>query len=128
MSGFIWPSKDQIIAVHDASLKRFGGAEGIRDQGLLESALARPFASFAGREVFPSDIAKVCAMCHALVTNHPFVDGNKRVGAAILGMVLRVNGLRFKPRHEEFYAVILGVASGKISLESLTSWVLTQIN
>lgn len=120
MSGFLWPSKEQVLAVHDAAIVRFGGATGVRDEGLLDSALARPFASFGGNEAFPDDVSKAYALCHAIISNHPFVDGNKRAGAAVLGMTLRANGVQFKPRHTEFYAAMIGVAAGDVSLESLT--------
>lgn len=127
MSGTVWPTKEQVLAVHEATLARFGGASGVRDGGMLESALARPFASFGGAEAFPDDISKACAACHAIISNHPFVDGNKRTGAAVLGMVLRANGLSFKPKHSEFCAAMLGVAAGDVSLESLTKWVRRQV-
>lgn len=66
-------------------------------------------------------------MCHAIISNHPFIDGNKRAGAAVLGMTLRANGVQFKPRHAEFCAAMLGVAAGAVSLESLTKWVKSQV-
>ena len=127
MSGFSWPSRAQVVAVHDAAVARFGGVAGIRDEGMLDSALARPFASFGGIEAFPDDVAKACAMCHALISDHPFADGNKRTGAAVLGMVLRANGLRFKPRHDEFLSMMMGVAAGNVTLESLTDWARKQV-
>ena len=127
MSGFLWPTKEQVLAVHDAAINRFGGAADVRDEGLLDPALARPFASSGGNDAFPDDISKVCALCHAIISNHPFVDGNKRAGAAVLGMTLRANGEQFKPRHTEFYAAMIGVAAGDVSLESLTKWVRSQV-
>lgn len=120
MSGFLWPSKEQALAVHSTAVDRFGGAAGVRDEGLLDSALARPFASFGGNGAFPDDISKACALCHVIISDHPFVDGNKRAGAAVLNMTLRVNGVQFKPRHTEFCAAMIGVAAGDVSLESLT--------
>ena len=66
-------------------------------------------------------------MCHAIISNHPFIDGSKRAGAAVLGMTLRANGVQFKPRHAEFYAAMIGVAAGDVSLESLTKWVKSQV-
>lgn len=127
MSRFAWPSIEQVIAVHDASIARFGGLSGVRDRGLLEASLARPFASFAGVDAFPDDVARACAMAHAIISSHPFADGNKRTGTAVLGMVLRANGLHFKPRHDELLQTIMGVASGKTSLDELTCWVRTQL-
>ena len=96
-------------------------------RGLLDSALARPFASFGGNDAFPDDISKACALCHVIISNHLFIDGNKRAGAAILGMTPRANGMQFKPRHAEFCAAMLGVAAGDVSLESLTKWVKSQV-
>lgn len=126
MSDFRWPSRADVLTVQDISIARFGGAGGIRDTGLLDSALARPFASFGGFEAFPNDITKACALCHAIIANHPFIDGNKRTGAAALGMILRSNKVAFKPTHAEFYKTVMGVATGTISLESLTKWVSAQ--
>ena len=127
MSGFLWPSKEQALAVHSTTVDRFGGAADARDEGLLDPALTRPFASFGGNDAFPDDISKVCALCHAIISNHPFVDGNKRAGAAVLGMALRANGIQLKPRHDEFCAAMLGVAAGDVSPESLTKWVISQV-
>lgn len=127
MSGFPQPSKEQALAVHSTTVDRFGGAAGIRDEGLLDSALARPFASFGGNDAFPNDISKACALCHVIISNHPFIDGNKRAGAAILGMTLCANGMQFKPRHVEFNAAMIGVAADDVSLESLTKWVKSQV-
>lgn len=127
MSGFLWPTKEQVLAVHDAAINRFGGAAGVRDEGLLDSALARPFASFGGNDAFPDDISKACDLCHVIISNRPFIDGNKHAGAAVLGMTLRANGVQFKPRHTEFYAAMIGVAAGDVSLESLTKWVRSQV-
>ena len=67
MSGFPYPSKEQALAVHGAAVDRFDGTPGVRDEGLLDSALARPFASFGGNEAFPDDISKACALCHAII-------------------------------------------------------------
>ena len=64
---------------------------------------------------------------YAIISSHPFVDGNKRAGAAVLGMTLRANGVQFKPRHTEFYAAMIGVAAGDVSFESLTKWVKSQV-
>lgn len=76
-----------------------------------------------GYNAFPNDIDKACALCHAIISNHPFVDGNKRTGAAVLGMVLRANSIDFAPDHREFYSTMMGVASSAASLEELTAWV-----
>lgn len=128
MTRFVWPSVEEVISVHDASVARFGGLSGLRNAGLLNAALARPFASFAGVDAFPDDVARVCAMVHAIISSHPFADGNKRTGAAVLGMVLRANGLRFKPRHDELLQSIMGIASGALSLEEFTAWVREQVD
>lgn len=127
METFAWPSREQVIRIHDASIARFGGSFGLRDEGLLDSALARPFASFCGVNMFSDDIARLCAMVFSIIGNHPFVDGNKRTGTALLGLVLRSSGMKFKPRHDELYEIMIGVADGSVDLDSLTRWAKLQV-
>ena len=77
----VYLSLEQVLGLHRIQLQRFGGAAGLRDRGLLESALARPQMTFGGEDLYPDIPAKAAALLHSLVANHPFVDGNKRVGA-----------------------------------------------
>ncbi len=92
MSGAHRFTKREAIAIHDASIARFGGLAGVRDEGLLESALAQPWQTFGGRDLYPNDVEKVCRLAFGVIRDHPFVDGNKRVGTALLGAGLRMAG------------------------------------
>lgn len=85
-------SPGQLLALHAAQARRFGGARALRDRGALEAAAARPAATFDGEDLYPDDAAKAAALLHSLVTGHPFVDGNKRVGALAAELFLAVNG------------------------------------
>ena len=116
-------AKDQVIAIHDVAIARFGGLPGVRDEGLLDSALAQPWQTFGGRDLYEGDVAKACRLCYGVIRDHPFTDGNKRTGAALLGASLRLCGHHFKLRHDDFLRAMLAVADGSMSYEQLVEWV-----
>ena len=90
----IWlPSIKEVIEMHGILIRRTGGIDGIHDLGLIESAIARASAGFGGYELYPSVEAKAAAIAHGLGANHGFVDGNKRVGVAVMLLILRKNGI-----------------------------------
>ena len=101
---------------------RFGGLRGLRDEGLLDSALAQPFQTFDGADLYPSAIEKACRYAFGIISDHAFLDGNKRTGAALLGTYLRMSGIDFRPDHTAYLEVILGVADGVMSYDSLVEW------
>ena len=113
--------------MHEDQLRRFGGLPGVRDEGLLDSALAQPFASFDGIELYPSLVEKAARYGYGVIRNHPFADGNKRTGTALIFVFLRGNGIRFKPRADEFYDVVVSVADGSMAYEELAQWIEEQI-
>jgi death-on-curing protein len=117
----VWLSRALILAVHDEQLAQHGGASGIRDMGLLESALSRP----ANRAAYGDpDIAEPAALyAIALARNHPFVDGNKPTAYVALELCLRLNGLRFPVSDAEAAVVMLQLAASEISDEEFTTWV-----
>ena len=119
--------KETALAIHSAAIARFGGLDGVRDEGLLESALAQPFQTFGGEELYPAVAQKAARYAYGIASNHPFVDGNKRTATAIMGAFLRLNGCRFEPRNDELLATMLGVADGRVSFEQLTTWIGAQI-
>lgn len=100
-------SSGQVLKLHDALLKEFGGTAGIRDQGLLDSALNTPFATFGGRYLYPSLQAKAAQLRFSLVSNHLFVDGNKRIGAHVMLVFPAINGVELNYTQEELIDVIL---------------------
>ena len=115
-----WLELNIVLDVHAEQLALFGGADGIRDLGLLESALARPINKFAYGE---SDLAALAAAyAFGLARNHPFVDGNKRAAFAAIIVFLGLNGYDFDVPPEEATGMILGLAAGEVSEESLTRW------
>ena len=120
-------SKEQIILLHKQLIERYGGNHGIRDEGLLDSALNAPFQSFEGRDFFPTVVDKAVRLCTGLVQNHPFYDGNKRIGAMALLVMLDINHVHLHTNSAELADVILGLASNRLDGDFLLSWVKERI-
>jgi death-on-curing protein len=113
---------DQVLILHQRVIEESGGATGTRDQGILESALAQPLMSYAGQELYPTLIEKVAALGFSLINNHPFVDGNKRIGHAAMEVTLLMNGFEIQADVDTQEAVILAVAASEMNRESLLEW------
>jgi death on curing protein len=118
----VFVSLEQALALHEFQLKRYGGAKGIRDRGALEAALARPQATFGGEDLYPDHAAKAAALLHSLVMNHPFVDGNKRVGAHAAVLFLEANGFDQDFGPPALTELVLAVARGELSAEAVAIW------
>lgn len=118
----IYLTAEQVLFVHGRLIEETGGTHAIRDLGLLQSAIARPQASFGDAELFPDLFAKTAALMQSLVQNHPFVDGNKRVGITAAGLFLRLNGRRLAAGNEELERFTMAVAQGQVDLEVMTAW------
>jgi death on curing protein len=116
-----WLDVNIVLDVHAEQLALFGGPDGIRDLGLLESALARPLNKFAYGETGLAALA--AAYAFGIARNHPFVDGNKRAAFAAMIVFLGLNGIDFDARPEEATAIILGLAAGEIDEEGLSLWI-----
>ena len=117
-------NKAQIILMHKKLIEATGGSPELRDEGLLESALAAPFQTFGDRVAYPSIQQKAARLGFGLVMNHPFVDGNKRIGAHAMLVLLALNGINLQYTQAELFDIILQVASGEASYENLLLWVL----
>lgn len=116
-----WVTYEQIIAIHSRQLRRFGGAPGLRDEALLRSALERPVNKWQYEQ---ADLAVLAAAyAFGLAKNHAFVDGNKRVAFMAMMVFLRRNGVPFAPAPAHATAIILALAAGEVSEESLTRWI-----
>lgn len=115
-------SDEQLLQIHEAQIEQFGGSAGLRDRGGLESAAARPAMTFGGEDLYPDLAAKAGALMHSLVMNHPFVDGNKRVGAAAAELFVLLNESRLDASDQELEGVTLAVARGEMDVEPLTIW------
>ncbi len=121
-------SKKQIILLHDHLLRETGGAAGLRDEGLLDSAVSAPLQSFDDSELFPTVLEKAVRLGFGLVKNHAFVDGNKRIGAHAMLVFLALNDIDLSYTQDELTEIILGVASGEKDYSDLLIWVKTHIN
>jgi len=115
-------SLGEVVELHQRLLAQTGGAPGIRDVGLLESALAQPKATFDGTDLHPTLADKAAALGFALVTNHPFVDGNKRVGHAAMEVFLVLNDHQIVASVDEQERLMLDVASGTLDRPKLAAW------
>jgi len=117
----VWINKSEALALHNRLLALDGGAEGVRDEGLLESALARPMHIQACSDS-PSIVQMSAAYMAGIVRNHPFVDGNKRTGFVVGVLFLELNGYRFGATEEEATQVVLNLAAGKLDDAALAHW------
>ncbi len=117
----------QVLVLYRRIIEETGGAAGIRDINLLESALAQPRQTFGGVELYPTLVEKATALGFSLIQNHPFVDGNKRVGHAAMEVFLVLNGHEIKASVEEQEQVILSVAAGKMNRESFAEWLAAHV-
>ncbi|MFR3273985.1 MAG: type II toxin-antitoxin system death-on-curing family toxin [Slackia sp.] len=116
-------TRETALAIHSETIARFGGIDGVRDENLLDSALAQPFQTFSGQDLYPGPVEKACRYAFGIIRNHPFIDGNKRTGTALMGTYLRMSSLRFRPAHDEFLSAMLGVADGTVHHDELVEWV-----
>jgi len=117
----VWLDLDTVLDIHSEQLALFGGADGVRDIGLLESALARPQNRFAYGETGFASLA--AAYAFGIARNHPFVDGNKRTAFAAMMVFLRLNAVSFTVPPAQATAIILALAAGEVSEEGLTRWI-----
>lgn len=112
----------EVVELHRRLLGQSGGATGLRDFGLLQAALAQPHATFAGSELHPTLVDKAAALGFALIANHAFVDGNKRIGHAAMEILLVLNGFEISAPVDEQERIVLDVASGTLDRDGLARW------
>jgi death-on-curing protein len=112
----------QVLFIHNRIIKSTGGSQGIRDIGLLESALSRMHATYEGRELYPDIFSKAAALMESVCGNHAFVDGNKRVSITAAAIFLKLNGWKLTVSQKELERFTLAVASGNKSLEEIQFW------
>lgn len=113
----------EIVFLHRSILEVSGGLAGLRDLGALESAIAQPRASFGGEELHVTVTEKAAALCFSLVQNHPFLDGNKRVGHAAMETFLVLNGFEIEATVDDQERIVLDVAAGRLDRAGLAEWV-----
>lgn len=113
---------EQILFLHARLIDETGGSHGVRDLGLLLSAVGRPQASFEGQEFYPDLFSKAAALLDSLIRNHPFIDGNKRTGVSAAGVFLVRNGFHLTASNPDLEALAIAVAQSKTTVEAIASW------
>ena len=117
-----WLSLAEVLDLHRQLIEQSGGSPGIRDLGLLEASLAQPWQTFGGIDLYPEFLQKVACLGFSLIQNHPFVDGNKRIGHAAMEVVMLLNGMELMASVDESEPVVLKIATGAFGRESLARW------
>lgn len=110
------------LAIHSNIVRASGGADGVRELGLLESALSRPFQTFDGNDLYPDILSKGAAILESVVKNHPFIDGNKRAGYVLMHVLLLDHGKNLHATEDEKYDLVIAVAEGRMVFEDIVSW------
>ena len=116
-------SRSQILDLHNEMVSEFGGKAGVRDDNLLDSALGAPFQTFGGSDLYPDVLEKSARLAYGIIRNHPFYDGNKRMGLHLMLLFQELNGIRIKYKDKEVVDLIVSVASGQTDEDGLYGWV-----
>lgn len=117
-------SLEYVEKIHNSVITREGGSSGIRDYGLLEAAIARPYQTFDGIELYPTPIDKAAAILESILTNHPFVDGNKRTGYVLMRLILLKSNTDINANEDTKYDFVINVAEGKSDFDTIKAWLL----
>lgn len=117
-------SKEKILLLHQIMGEATGGSVGVRDEGLLESAIESAFSSFDGKDLYPTKEEKGAKLGFSLVSNHAFLDGNKRIGVYVMLSFLEMNGVRIRCDDQELVRVGLSLADGSMKYEDLLNWII----
>jgi len=113
----------EVLMIHELAIIKFGGASGVRDTALLESAIYRPYATFNQQELYPTSIDKAAAIIESIVKNHPFTDGNKRTGYILMRLTLLKNGMDIIASEEDKYNFVINIAAGKLEYDKIKDWI-----
>jgi len=122
VKNIIFLKTEQVLFIHDQMVKRFGGSHGLRDLGLVESAVARPQATFSREYLYISIFDKAAALFQSLLKNHSFVDGNKRTALTSAGLFLKKNGYKLVNQHKEEVEFAVRVDNGNLTVEQISKW------
>lgn len=117
---YLYPK--QVLYLYQQIIQQSGGSVGLRDEGLLESAVYRPQSSFGGQDLYPDLFSKTAALGHSIISNHPFVDGNKRVGFEVMRLMLRLNGYDLHASLEAKFAFVMEIAKGRRTEQAIADW------
>ena len=115
-------STEVVLKIHKLLIDQFGGSHGVRDKSSLSSAINRPFATFDQKELYPEPVDKAAAILESIVTNHPFIDGNKRTGYVLARLLLLKSGLDIEAPQEDKYEMVMAVSKGEWKFEQIRGW------
>ncbi|MBK9105115.1 MAG: type II toxin-antitoxin system death-on-curing family toxin [Saprospiraceae bacterium] len=116
-------SFEEATQIHELLIQKFGGSTGLRDPEALKSALTRPYQTFEGQDLYLTPETKAAAVLESIISNHPFLDGNKRLGFVLMKLILLEAGLSIRATHGEVYSFIIKVATGEHNINSITNWI-----
>lgn len=119
----IWITADDVIQIHSRVIQRSGGMDGLRDRSSLEAAISAPMQSFGGQDLYPTTVEKIARLGYGLASNHAFVDGNKRIGAMMMQLLLKWNGLQMSLRSGELADMFISIADGSAGESDLLAWI-----
>jgi death-on-curing protein len=114
---------NEVEKIHDLLIDKFGGARGIRDKGLLESSINRPFQTFNGQELYPNPVDKAAAIFESIITNHPFIDGNKRTAYVLMRLMLKSHNIDINLGQNDKYDFVIKAASGQLTFDQIKIWI-----
>jgi len=114
--------KESILKLHELSIIKYGGSQGIRDEGMMESAISRPYQTFAGEDLYPTSIQKAAAIAESIIINHPFIDGNKRTGYLAMLAILEEGKIELNAPNDAIYDFVIKISTGEIRFEQIVEW------
>lgn len=112
-----------VLNIHNILIEKFGGSKGIRDQGSLESAINRPFATFDNQDLYPTPEEKSAAILESILINHPFIDGNKRTAYVLMRLILLDNGLDVAATQDDKYKMVISASKGEMRFDEIRNWI-----
>ena len=124
----VWINEELVIAIHARQIAEHGGSGGMRDESLLQSALARPRQLYAYGDPSPDIAALAASLAYGTAKNHPFVDGNKRTAAVLCELFIVVNGVRLEASDQEMLSIFLALAEGSLDEDELAGWIRLHLN
>lgn len=115
-------TKEVVLRLHDLSITKYGGSQGIRDKGLIDSAIARPYQTFGGEDLYSTVFEKAAAIIESIIINHPFVDGNKRTGYLAMLAMLHEGNIVITASNNDIYSFVIDISTGEIKFEQIIEW------
>ena len=114
---------NEVEKIHNILIEKFGGAKGLRDKGLLESSLNRPYQTFDGQELYPTPVDKAAAIFESIITNHPFIDGHKRTAYVLMRLMLNSYNMDISLGQDYKYDFVIKAASGQVTFDQIRDWI-----